>query len=64
MRADIYDDATGMPITEEEAARRKKAAMSYDGQPDPAKDALRLQEMQSLNVQDQLRRIQEKHGGK
>ncbi|KAF2110077.1 Pre-mRNA splicing factor PRP21 like protein-domain-containing protein [Lophiotrema nucula] len=64
MRADIYDDATGMPITEEEAARRKKAALSYDGQPDPAKDALRLQEMQSLNVQDQLRRIQEKHGGK
>ncbi|KAF1973042.1 hypothetical protein BU23DRAFT_533941 [Bimuria novae-zelandiae CBS 107.79] len=62
-RDDIYDDATGMPITEEEAARRKKAATSYDGQPDPAKDAARLQQMQTMNVQEQLRRIQERHGG-
>ena len=62
-RDDIYDDATGMPITEEEAARRKKAALSYDGQLDPTKDAARLQQMQSMNVQEQLRRIQERHGG-
>ena len=62
-RDDIYDDATGMPITEEEAARRKKAATSYDGQPDPTKDAARLQQMQTMNVQEQLRRIQERHGG-
>lgn len=64
MRDDIYDGVTGMPITEEEAARRKRAAMSYDGQPDPAKDTARIQEMQSMNVQEQLRRIQERHGGK
>lgn len=62
-RDDIYDDASGMPVTEEEAARRKRAAMSYDGQPDAAKDAARLQQMQSMNVQEQLRRIQERHGG-
>jgi splicing factor 3A subunit 1 len=62
-RDDIYDGATGMPITEEEAARRKKAATSYDGQPDSAKDAVRIHQMQSTNLQDQLRRIQEKHGG-
>lgn len=63
-RDDIYDGVTGLPISEEEAARRKKAATSYDGQPDPTKDAARIQEMQSLNVQEQLRRIQERHGGK
>ncbi|PVI02317.1 hypothetical protein DM02DRAFT_613012 [Periconia macrospinosa] len=62
-RDDIYDGVTGVPISEEEAARRKKAATSYDGQPDPAKDAVRLQQMQSMNVQEQLRRIQERHGG-
>ncbi|KAF2691862.1 hypothetical protein K458DRAFT_425734 [Lentithecium fluviatile CBS 122367] len=62
-RDDIYDGVTGQPISEEEAARRKKAATSYDGQPDPAKDAVRLQQMQTMNVQEQLRRIQERHGG-
>ncbi|KAF2641715.1 hypothetical protein P280DRAFT_497661 [Massarina eburnea CBS 473.64] len=61
-RDDIYDGVTGVPITEEEAARRKKAATSYDGQPDPAKDAVRVQQMQNMNVQEQLRRIQERHG--
>ncbi|KAF2467242.1 uncharacterized protein BDR25DRAFT_305670 [Lindgomyces ingoldianus] len=63
-RDDVFDGVSGMPISEEEQARRKKAAMSYDGQPDPAKDAVRLQEMQSMNLQDQLRRINEKHGRK
>jgi len=60
-REDIYDGATGISISPEEEARRKKAALSYDGQPDPAKDAARLSQMQSLTVQEQLRRIQEKH---
>ncbi|KAF2876972.1 Pre-mRNA splicing factor PRP21 like protein-domain-containing protein [Massariosphaeria phaeospora] len=62
-RDDIYDGVTGLPISEEELLRRKKAATSYDGQPDPAKDAVRLQQMQTMNVQEQLRRIQERHGG-
>ncbi|OAL05789.1 hypothetical protein IQ06DRAFT_240139 [Phaeosphaeriaceae sp. SRC1lsM3a] len=60
-REDIYDGASGMNISPEEEARRKKAALSYDGQPDPAKDAARMAQMQSMNVQEQLRRIQEKH---
>ncbi|KAH6620456.1 Pre-mRNA splicing factor PRP21 like protein-domain-containing protein [Boeremia exigua] len=60
-RDDIYDGATGQPISAEEEARRKRAAISYDGQPDPAKDAARIQQMQSMNVQEQVRRIQEKH---
>jgi splicing factor 3A subunit 1 len=50
-----------MNISPEEEARRKKAALSYDGQPDPAKDAARMAQMQSMNVQEQLRRIHEKH---
>jgi splicing factor 3A subunit 1 len=62
-REDIYDGVTGMPISEEEVARRKKAATSYDGQPDPAKDAARVSQMATMNVQEQLRRIQERHGG-
>jgi splicing factor 3A subunit 1 len=60
-REDIYDGATGLPISAEEEARRKKAALSYDGQPDPTKDNARLQQMQTMNVQEQVRRIQEKH---
>ncbi|KAF2275061.1 uncharacterized protein EI97DRAFT_434625 [Westerdykella ornata] len=63
-RDDVFDGVTGIPISEEEEARRKRAAMSYDGQPDPAKDAIRLQQMQNMNVQEQLRRIHEKHGAK
>ncbi|ORY19839.1 Pre-mRNA splicing factor PRP21 like protein-domain-containing protein [Clohesyomyces aquaticus] len=63
-RDDVFDGVSGMPISDEEQARRKKAAMSYDGQPDPTKDAVRLQEMQSMNLQDQLKRISEKHGRK
>lgn len=50
-----------MPISAEEEARRKKAALSYDGQLDPAKDNPRIQQMNNVNVQEQLRRIQEKH---
>lgn len=60
-REDIYDGASGMNISPEEEARRKRAAVSYDGQPDPAKDAARMAQMQNMNVQEQLRRIQEKH---
>jgi splicing factor 3A subunit 1 len=60
-REDIYDGVSGMNISPEEEARRKKAALSYDGQPDPAKDATRMAQMQSMNVQEQLRRLHEKH---
>lgn len=35
-RSDLFDSVTGQPITEEEQARRKRAALnSYDGVPDP-----------------------------
>ncbi|KAI9734951.1 MAG: SF3a splicing factor complex subunit [Cirrosporium novae-zelandiae] len=57
-RTDVFDAATGQPIvSEEEAARRKRVALaSYDGQPE-SKDANR---MQSMNIEEQLRHIQEK----
>ncbi|KAF2819974.1 hypothetical protein CC86DRAFT_361463 [Ophiobolus disseminans] len=61
-REDIYDGASSMSLSPEEEARRKRAAISsYDGQPDAAKDAARMAQMQSMNVQEQLRRIHEKH---
>jgi splicing factor 3A subunit 1 len=60
-RDDIYDGATGQSLSPEEELRRKRAALSYDGQPDPAKDAARMAHMQTTNVQEQLRRLQEKH---
>jgi len=59
-RDDVFDGVTGMPLSEEEAARRKKAATNYDGQPDPAKDAMRVQQMQTMNVEEQLRQIKQK----
>ncbi|KZF20514.1 Surp module [Xylona heveae TC161] len=58
-RSDVFDGATGQPISEEEAARRKKAATNYDGQPE-SKDAARLQQMQSMNIEEQIRQIHQK----
>jgi splicing factor 3A subunit 1 len=58
-RSDVFDGVTGLPISEEEAARRKKAATSYDGQPE-SKDVARLQQMHSLNIEEQIRQIKQK----
>ena len=62
-RSDVFDGvmAGGAPqISEEEAARRKKAAMiSYDGQPETAQQ--RVQQMQNLNVEEQIRQIHQKY---
>ncbi|KAF6233673.1 hypothetical protein HO173_008230 [Letharia columbiana] len=55
-RSDVFDGVTGQPvISEEEAARRKRAALSYDGQLDKGK------EMQVMNIEEQIRRIHEKN---
>jgi splicing factor 3A subunit 1 len=58
-RSDVFDGVTGQPISEEEAARRKKAATSYDGQLE-SKDAARLQQMHSTNIEEQIRQIHQK----
>jgi splicing factor 3A subunit 1 len=60
-RSDLFDGVTGQPISEEEAARRKKAATNYDGNPE-SKDAARLTQMQNVNVGEQIRAIHQKFG--
>jgi splicing factor 3A subunit 1 len=60
-RSDLFDGVTGQAVTEEEAARRKKAATSYDGNPE-SKDAVRLAQMQNVNVEEQIRAIHQKFG--
>jgi|TARA_R110002060_G_scaffold8409_10_gene12537 splicing factor 3A subunit 1 len=55
---------TGQPIiSEEELARRKKAATSYDGVA-PEKGDRRLDMMQNVNVEEQIRAIHQKFGDK
>ena len=62
-RSDLFDGVTGQPITPEEAERRKKAANSYDGNPE-SRDAQRLAQMNAnVNVEEQIARIKEKYGG-
>jgi len=60
-RSDLFDGVSGQPITEEEAARRKKAAMSYDGTPVEKGDR-RLDMMQNVNVEEQIRALHQKFG--
>ena len=64
-RGDLFDSATGQMITEEEKARRKKAAMnSYDGVQLEKGDPRRLEVMQNVNVEEQIRAIHQKFGDK
>ncbi|MCJ1299131.1 SF3a splicing factor complex subunit [Hypocenomyce scalaris] len=59
-RSDVFDGVTGQPvISEEEAARRKKAATSYDGQLEKGREAER-ERMQGLNIEEQIRQIHQK----
>lgn len=56
-RSDLFDGVTGQPITEEEMARRKRAAMnSYDGNPNQP----HISHMQSVNVDEQIARIHQR----
>jgi splicing factor 3A subunit 1 len=59
-RSDLFDGVTGQPLTEEEQARRKRAALnSYDGNPDNRNQPHTAQ-MQSTNVEEQIRAIHQK----
>lgn len=62
-RSDLFDGVTGQPISEEEAARRKKAANSYDGTPVEKGDR-RFDMIQNINVEEQIRAIHQKFGDK
>ncbi|KAJ8110929.1 hypothetical protein ONZ43_g5745 [Nemania bipapillata] len=59
-REDIFDPITGQSISEEEVARRKRAAMnSFDGNLDGRSQA-HINHMQSVNVDEQIARIHQK----
>lgn len=63
-RTDVFDSVTGQPLSEEEMARRKKAALnSYDGNPD-GKSQAHIAHLQNVNVEEQIRAIQQKFGEK
>lgn len=60
----MFDSVTGQPLSEEEMARRKKAAInSYDGNPD-GKSQAHIAHLQHVNVEEQIRAIQQKFGDK
>ncbi|RDA88869.1 hypothetical protein CP532_5482 [Ophiocordyceps camponoti-leonardi (nom. inval.)] len=58
-RSDVFDPVTGQAISEDELARRKKAAMnSFDGNPEGKA------QRQSLNVEEQIKAIHQKFAEK
>ncbi|KOS21817.1 Pre-mRNA-splicing factor [Escovopsis weberi] len=63
-RSDVFDPATGQSISEDEQARRKKAAIqSFDGNPD-GKSQAHINHLQSVNVDEQIRAIHQRFAGK
>ncbi|KAI1771672.1 Pre-mRNA splicing factor PRP21 like protein-domain-containing protein [Hypoxylon cercidicola] len=59
-RGDLFDGVTGQPISEEELARRKRAALnSFDGNPEGRSQA-HVNHMQSVNVDEQIARIHQR----
>ncbi|KAF4119884.1 splicing factor 3A subunit 1 [Geosmithia morbida] len=65
-RSDVFDPTTGQAITEDELARRKRAALqSYDGNPDgKGQGQGQTGQMQSYNVEEQIRAIHQRFGDK
>lgn len=60
-RSDVFDGVTGQPVlSEEELTRRKKAATGYDGQLQETQDRARLNQMQGMNIEEQIRQIKNK----
>ncbi|KAI1766102.1 Pre-mRNA splicing factor PRP21 like protein-domain-containing protein [Hypoxylon sp. FL1150] len=59
-RGDLFDGITGQPISEEEMARRKRAALnSFDGNPE-GRSQTHVNHMQSVNVDEQIARIHQR----
>jgi splicing factor 3A subunit 1 len=57
-RTDVFDPVSGLPISKEEEDRRKRAAISYDGNPATANAALG----QGMTLEDQIKLIHQKAG--
>lgn len=64
-RSDVFDGVTGQPVlSDEEAARRKRAAInSYDGNPE-TKSQAQISQLQNVNVEEQIRAIHQKFAEK
>ncbi|KAL2065459.1 hypothetical protein VTL71DRAFT_3129 [Oculimacula yallundae] len=60
-RSDLFDGAGQPKLSPEEEARRKKASTNYDGVA-PEKGDRRLDVMQNVNVEEQIRAIHQKFG--
>lgn len=64
-RSDVFDPITGQALSEDELARRKKAAInSFDGNPDGKGQSSQTGQMQSYNVEEQIKAIHERFGDK
>lgn len=64
-RSDVFDPVTGQAISEDELARRKKAAIqSYDGHTVSKAQAQQMNQAQSMNVEEQIRAIHQKFSDK
>lgn len=62
-RSDVFDPVTGQALSEDELARRKKAAIhSFDGNPDSKSHP--QPHMQNVNVEEQIRAIHQKFAEK
>jgi splicing factor 3A subunit 1 len=62
-RSDVFDPVTGQAVSEDERARRKKAALqSFDGNPEGKSQT--QGHMQSVNVEEQIRAIHQKFAEK
>ncbi|KAL7787943.1 Pre-mRNA splicing factor PRP21 like domain-containing protein [Trichoderma ceciliae] len=63
-RSDVFDPATGNALSEDEQARRKKAAIqSFDGHLE-GKSQAHLNHLQNVNVDEQIRAIHQKFAAK
>lgn len=60
-RSDLFDGVTGQPVTEEELARRKKAASGYDGVYNGTERQRMDSQMQNVNVEEQIRALHQKY---
>lgn len=59
-RSDVFDPVTGQAVSEEELARRKRAAIEgHDGNPD---GTLPARPGQGVDVGEQIRQIYDKYG--
>lgn len=61
-RQDVFDPVSGQPISEEEQARRKKAALAYDGNVDGENRGPRPPLGQPMNIEDQIKSIHQRFG--